>query len=67
MTIIIFPVHRTRQTERQKAQRITPLDLMFMPARIWVGYCYWWADVLLDAKARPTESAPQAASRPAER
>lgn len=46
MTVLPFPAHRVVRTLTAKGQPVSPLALLFVPARLWVAYVTWWIDVM---------------------
>ena len=46
MSIIAFPAHRVVRRLTQHGQPVSPLALLFIPARLWVASVTWWIDVL---------------------
>lgn len=45
MTVHAFPAHRVVRHLTQQGQPVTPLALLFIPARLWVAYVTWWIDI----------------------
>lgn len=54
MTLHQFPAHRIFRTEAEvemaKGQGITPLALLFFPARLWISCCSRWMDLMIEAE-----------------
>lgn len=46
MSIIAFPAHRVVRRLTQQGQPVSPLALLFIPARLWIASVTWWIDVL---------------------
>lgn len=47
MTVLPFPAARiVRYDANEAGQPVSPLALLFIPARLWVASVTWWLDVL---------------------
>ena len=50
MTVHQFPASRIVRYEHERRQGMTPLALLFLPARLWLNYWSRWMDIMIEAE-----------------